>query len=113
MVEGSSGERGSEHKRQIQRLVDAAEAFAKTLDLKRNPSAHIAAALKGVPDGKERDQLFGEIRRELNKRQRARKVLIAQQLECTDDADEQRIMKDAYAHQMRQPRDAWDPKADD
>lgn len=120
MEDGSSGDRGGEHARRIQRLVDEAEAFAKTLDLKRNPSAHIAAALGGVPAGADRDRLFGEVRRELSKRIRAQQVKRAQEEEDRAETEEIRskseranMMKDAYAHQMRQPRDAWDPKADE
>ena len=120
MAEGSSGDHSSEHERRIERHVDAAEGFAKTLDLKRNPSAHIAAALKGIPDGTERDRLFGEVRRELNKRARAQQVKHVQEDEARAEADEiqskterAKMMKDAYGHQMRQPRDAWDPNADE
>ena len=111
MAEGSSHDQGSQQERILQRLVDAAEAFAPTLDLKRNPSAHISAALRGIKDGAERDRLFGAIRRELNKRLKAEQVRRARELEDLDDADEQRMMREAHAHQMRQPRDAWDPKA--
>ncbi len=120
MVEGSSAESGSEHERQVKRLVDTAEVFAKTLDLKRNPSAHITAALRGISDGAVRDRLFGEIRHELYQRARAQQVKRVQEDEERAEADEihskterTKMMKDAYAHQMRQPRDTWDPNADE
>ncbi|MBI4438012.1 hypothetical protein HY631_03635 [Candidatus Uhrbacteria bacterium] len=119
-TEHSPIDHGRSSAERLRSLCDTAEVFAKTLDLKRNPSAHIAQALRGVPVGAQRDQLFGEIRRELAKRERARQVKQAQGHEDLDEAEEarsradhQRMYRDAYAHQMSQPRDAWDPNADD
>lgn len=102
----------------VTQLADTAQEWAQTLDLRRNPSAHISKALQGVREGRERDLMFGAIRRELNRRER-------EKIERTEEgallkearalqAEEKRAQtfKDAYAHQMRQPRDAWDPNPD-
>mgnify|MGYP001562739669 FL=1 len=52
----------------LKRLADEAEKQAKLLDLKVSPSLHITKALQGIPEGRERDLLFGEIRKELKRR---------------------------------------------
>jgi uncharacterized protein involved in exopolysaccharide biosynthesis len=110
----------SRHQKHIQVLSDTAETLSTTLDLKRNPTIHISRALAGIPEGKERDRLFGEIRRELEKRNRDALVLRTQEQEEHDELEEARsrlernnMMRDAYAHQMRQPRDTWDPTSDE
>lgn len=104
---------------QIKQLADDAQQWAQTLDLTRNPSAHISKALQGMRDGKDRDRMFGAIRRELNRREHERDRVRAQDAALLQEAralqeEEKRVrtLKDAYAHQMRQPRDAWDPNPD-
>jgi hypothetical protein len=103
-------------KSRISKLVDEAERWAKTLDLKRNPVAHISKALQGVPNGRERDELFGAIRRELNRRnniarheQHENDELKREAKKIREELKNEQTLKDAYAHQMRQPRDTWDP----
>ncbi len=96
----------------IKKLADAAEAYAKQLDLRISPSLHITKALQGIPEGRERDLLFGEIRKELNKREQKRKREqrdLAEALAQRDETKKQEQLRDAWGHQMRQPRDAWDP----
>jgi hypothetical protein len=102
-------------KSRIQQLADSAQQWAKTLDLGRDPSAHISKTLQGVPNGDERDQLFGAIRRELLRRAANKSEDDKLRLEADvlrEDEKRARIQKEAYAHQMRQPRDSWDPKSD-
>ncbi len=103
----------------IKRLADSAEQWAESLDLSRYPSIHISKALQGIPNGRERDLLFGAIRRELNKRasmqrtSRDDEAVLDKEVETIRREEQrQRTMREAYAHQMRQPREAWDPNAD-
>lgn len=103
----------------VTQLADTAQEWAQTLDLRRNPSAHISKALQGVREGRERDLMFGAIRRELNRREREINKESAEDSALLKEAralqaEEKRAQtfKDAYAHQMRQPRDAWDPNPD-
>ena len=98
-----------ERMERIKRLADEAEKQAKLLDLKISPSLHITKTLQGIPEGSERDLLFGEVRKELNKREQKRKK---DQKNLEKALDTQRL-RDAWAHQQRQPRDAWDPTFDD
>ena len=93
----------------MKRLADTAEAYAKQLDLTISPSLHITKALQGIPEGRERDLLFGEIRTELNRRKRENKKEQAD----LEDALRQRTLREARAHELRQPRDTWDPHTDD
>ena len=96
----------------LKKLADAAEVYARQLDLNISPSLHITKALQGIPEGRERDLLFGEIRKELNKREQKRKKEqrdLAEALAQKEKAQKQERLRDAWGHQMRQPRDAWDP----
>ncbi len=103
----------------VRNLADSAEEWARTLDLERYPSAHISKALQGIPNGRERDLMFGAIRRELNRRAHAHKTRSSEEAAIIKEVERmrekerrQRTMAEAYAHQMRQPRDAWDSSAD-
>lgn len=91
----------TEHRR-IQILADEAMALAKELDLDRDPSVHISRALRGIPEGRERDRLFGQIRAELKRRgfktpqeQRREDDMILR------EARDQIMLEDAYRHQAR------------
>jgi hypothetical protein len=100
----------------IKRLADEAEKQAKLLDLKISPSLHITKALQGIPEGRERDLLFGEIRKELKRREEKRKrdqKDLQEALSQLDKNKKQEQMRDAWRHQIKQPRDTWDPTFDD
>jgi len=99
----------------IKRLADEAEKQAKLLDLKISPVLHITKALQGIPEGRERDLLFGEVRKELNKREQKRKrdqKDLQEALNQLEKRKKQEQLRDAWRHQTQQPRDAWDPTFD-
>jgi len=75
------------------------------VDLERYPTLHISRALQGIPDGKERDYLFGQIRKEL---QRRRRVQRQQQINkdkkydaALREAKQIMLMEDAAKHEAR------------
>ncbi|MBI4435284.1 hypothetical protein HY630_01300 [Candidatus Uhrbacteria bacterium] len=98
---------------QIKRLADEAEALARDLDLDRNPSLHVSRALQGIPEGRERNRLFGLIQAELKRRG----FKSPQQQRREDERDlrearEQLMLEDAYRHQARiDPRERDDDEA--
>jgi len=100
------------------------EQFNYTLDntdLDRDPDGKGAAGkalnVMGVKPGAYRNKLFGRLLGEAGKHPRVkayREKLAqrAQDLKDLEDARRQLAIKDAYAHQKRQPRDTWDPRSE-
>src|SRR3989338_6711094 len=98
------------HMSDIKKLADEAEKQAKLLDLKISPSLHITKALQGIPESSERDLLFGEVRKELNKREQKRKrdqKDLEKALSQLDKRKNREQLRDAWRHQMQLPRDTW------
>ncbi|PJA46154.1 hypothetical protein CO174_00745 [Candidatus Uhrbacteria bacterium CG_4_9_14_3_um_filter_50_9] len=98
----------AESEQRLKVLADAAEQWKKEVDLKRYPSLHISKALQGIPEGRERDRLFGEVRKELNRREKKKRAEEKEKRELRADADDARRrikedqrMRDAYAHAKR------------
>lgn len=89
-------------RRRIQILADEAAALAKELDLDRYPSAHISRALRGVPDGKDRDLLFGQIRAELKRRGfKTPQERTREERKRLEEARRQILLEDAYKHEAQ------------
>lgn len=100
------------HRRRVNALADEAVKWMPQVDLKLYPSLHISKALRGIPEGRERDRLFGEVRKEVNRRTREARAAKKVQEE-TDAANRAELdafregekakqqYKDAYAN-------AWD-----
>lgn len=104
-------ERGD--RRRIQILADEAIALAKELDLDRYPNLHVSRALHGIPEGRERNRLFGQISAELKRRG----FKTPQEQRREDDrilreARDQIMLEDAYKHEARiDPREREDDEA--
>jgi hypothetical protein len=99
-------------RRRVRDLADSAENWQKEVDLIHYPSLHISKALQGIPEGKERDRLFGEVRKELKRRKDKRR----QEEEYLAETRKAELMRGAYAHAKRNlvEEDTWyDPTMSD
>lgn len=87
-------------RRRIKILADEAVALAKNLDLDRDPSAHISRTLRGIPEGEERDRLFGQIKAELKRRGfKSPQERTREERQMLENARRQILLEDASKHE--------------
>ncbi len=99
------------------KLVDQLAYEINRSDLERDPTGKAAVGrtlnVIGVKTGVERNRFFGRLMGEVKKHPRMierqhRATQHSQDQQDLIDVRQQENLKDAYAHQMRQPRDSWD-----
>lgn len=102
-----------EEHRHIQILADEAIALAKELDLDHYPNLHVSRALRGVPEGRERNRLFGLITAELKKRRfKTPQEQRREKLQMLKEAKQQILREDAYKHEAHiDPHEREDEEA--
>jgi sRNA-binding protein len=102
--------RETAEKRSLRLMADEAEKLAPRFE--RLSGAVYQALTNNRVQTADRDKLFGQIMRELRKREAIRRR--SEEKRAAEEKpkplrDQRRAYRDAYANQMRQPRDTWNP----
>ncbi|MBM5789945.1 hypothetical protein FJZ23_02565 [Candidatus Parcubacteria bacterium] len=92
----------------MQQVLEEAKALQ---DRYNNPDDAIWQALSnsGVTDRSTRIRTFKEVKTELSRALAHERKREQEEREIIEEDRREQMLRDAWAHQMSQPRDAWDP----